>query len=427
MPQRIVAYIPRWSNSLAVNLVRVASVGSTVRAGPMFSAAEAREWFIGSFPPTGIGIELSSSGPFFFTPNAVESETQNDTSRGTISAIFYRRSDRAKVAALPAPHFGFYPATPGGLSSGWVDGAGNALSWPVDLSGTGWVEFTDIHAVLIEADASLPALGVAARLRDPADAMSVTAPLAFGVSAKVDADTALGVPDGANLPSLEVVAELSMGGEIAAAAPLEFGVEATLRQDAYEIAASLPLAFGVAADVTVELVPRPGAWHRQAVTVVGPDWTRRLWTGPIPVTIAGKRFEAAGGPDGTLIGIEPGESALGPPGRRARGYIFVAPESFRRVISQDLGPAAATINWVVSKDKGQTWELLAELFTGRLSDGSIDLQTGIWSFDLETWHGDADRVATRRWSYDEQYRRSGDLGFEYLSQLASGIDIDWRI
>ena len=425
MPQRLIGYIPGWDDhgDLVSRVpVRVGSVGSTAPTSSSFySATEWAAWFSDAYsrrPAPRFSWKTA-------TLEAVQAGSLTAAAAAGINLLFYRRDNQRLAARMPKPHFGFRDLD----SARWLDGDDNPLPFAdIRFHQFGWFELHDENAVEIEAGASLPALGVGAELRDPADSMTVHIPLAFGVGAKLDTDTTAGLPDGATLPALTVGATLTMEGQIGAGVPLELDVGATLQQDAYEIAAGVPLELDVGANVTVELVPRPGVWHQQAVDVVAPTWTRRLWTGPVQATIGGNKYEAVGGADGTLIGLEPGESAIGPQGQRARGYIFVAPESFRRAIEQDLGPAAITIRWAISRDKGQTWSFLSELFVGRLSNGSIDLQTGIWSFDLETWHGDADRITTRRWSYDEQYRRaSGDRGFEYMSELAAGVDIEWRI
>ena len=162
------------------------------------------------------------------------------------------------------------------------------------------------------------------------------------------------------------------------------------------------------------------------MNVEGPNWTRNLWTGPVKKTINGIEYEPTGGPDGTLMGIEGSESGSGPSGSRARAYVFVHPESVRRSLSQDIGPAKVTIRWIVSRDKGHSW-IEVDKFIGRLSAPQIDLSTGVYSFDLETYSGDADRSKTEYWSDSVQRaKESGDKGMEYLAQLeAGGFDIEW--
>lgn len=193
---------------------------------------------------------------------------------------------------------------------------------------------------------------------------------------------------------------------------------------------------GLSLPPTIPVVARPGIWHHNTVIVRGPGWIRKLWTGPVPIAVGTDAYEPAGGPDGTLMGVDPPESAIGPQGRRARASIFVGRQSLRdihRYSLIDLGPREIEIGWIISRDKGQSWQAVGEAFAGRLSAGVVDLSTGEWSFDLESWHGDADRVRTRRWSDSEQRARTAmdvsgaDRGFEYRSQLAAGLDVEWRL
>lgn len=199
--------------------------------------------------------------------------------------------------------------------------------------------------------------------------------------------------------------------------------------DATQLSARLELRAGLRGALFEELVPRPEEWHHQAVVVTGPGdppaWTRRLWTGPVPILIGGRTYQPTGGPDGSLMGISGGDSVAGGAGSRTRVHIFVWPTSVLRDLSQDIGPARVDIHWIMSPDYGLSWRVL-RTFRGRLSDPVLDRTTGEYSFDLETYSGDRDRQRPLYWSDEQQEaRHPGDRGMEHLSELAAGKRIDW--
>ena len=101
----------------------------------------------------------------------------------------------------------------------------------------------------------------------------------------------------------------------------------------------------------------------------------------------------------------------------------MVPEITRRLLQEDYGPIPITVGWVRSRDGGRSWTRLSRSFSGRLSNPT--LLDGLYTVEIETVLGDADRGTPQRWSYEAMVNRHNDKFFEAVSSYASGVDLKW--
>ncbi len=149
------------------------------------------------------------------------------------------------------------------------------------------------------------------------------------------------------------------------------------------------------------------------------DTTHLFWSGEGTLTFNSKTYEGA-----PFIRVSASQSSVGAPRRRLQVSFALTDRTTRLAFLQDPGPLTVEVTWIHSTDNGATWQLAPRKFVGRLSNPVIS--GGVYTIEIETYGGDVDRGVPLTWSDDDQQKRfPGDKGFEYLRQLASGIDTSW--
>ncbi len=189
-------------------------------------------------------------------------------------------------------------------------------------------------------------------------------------------------------------------------------------------------------------------WVQNLVELAYPGGATRLWTGRGELSFAPDDGDAGGDArkvawtGGAALGIGEHERVSGRPERRMSLALSGVPRERRARFMQDPGPIEVTVRWVYSPDLGESWhEVPGARYRGRLSGGS--LQDGTLAVELETLLGDVERGRPRRWSHEDQQRRSparevaagdggakrtvpADLGLEHMRALArQGVETAW--
>ena len=152
-----------------------------------------------------------------------------------------------------------------------------------------------------------------------------------------------------------------------------------------------------------------------------PDGTvLSYWTGLKELIFNGNTYSGSG----NAINISSIEEAVGVQSKRAQVSISI-PDNLQLVrFAEDQGPVPVKVNWIFSNDNGATWTLLPKVFVGRISNPYIENR--VYLVELETYTGDVDSGDVKYWSHESQQARfPGDRGFEYVREIAGGIDIEW--
>lgn len=157
----------------------------------------------------------------------------------------------------------------------------------------------------------------------------------------------------------------------------------------------------------------------------------RFWSGEGDLSLDGHTWAGR-----SWVSLSAAENALDGPDKRMTVSLAVSTTSdepaereamrhLRTILMQDPGPLEVVIEWIFSRDHGQTWQRLPATFAGRLSNPVI--RDGVYSIEIETWAGDVDRGRPLKWSDEDQRARApGDRGLEYMRQLSEGIvDARW--
>lgn len=152
----------------------------------------------------------------------------------------------------------------------------------------------------------------------------------------------------------------------------------------------------------------------------------RLWSGEGALTIGGKKYEGTTFDGGSFASVSPVENTAGTPRNRVSISVAVPSQAVRAMLNVDIGPVWIRVFNVVSQDGGRSWTKLPTGIAGRLSAPNFDLEGSIWTAEIETWSGDADRGSTVFWSdAAQQKRHPGDIGMQYMSGYEAGVDIKW--
>lgn len=155
----------------------------------------------------------------------------------------------------------------------------------------------------------------------------------------------------------------------------------------------------------------------------GLEW--RFWSGAGTLTI-----NESDGTTSTYTGMN-GAIGLVPPkeeageGVRLTAQLDAHDNEIRKQMVRDLGPLRVKIRWLVrnNSDATPTYKPF-KTFQGRLSKPV--LKGSLYSIDVESMISDINRGRTVYWSHDTQTaRHSDDLGFEFLTSLAEGIQTKW--
>lgn len=148
--------------------------------------------------------------------------------------------------------------------------------------------------------------------------------------------------------------------------------------------------------------------------------TTNLWTGDTTETIGGVSYQ----PTDVLAGISISSGQLPNTESRVTLELYATTDALRTAFLSDPGPAMLTIRQAVSTDDGANWALVTRAFVGRLS--APELRGDRYSIDAVDRYGDPLRPAPRFWSDEDQQRRfPGDLGLQYMRQIAQGVDVRW--
>ena len=150
--------------------------------------------------------------------------------------------------------------------------------------------------------------------------------------------------------------------------------------------------------------------------VEGTDY--RLWSGDVDQVFGGETYMA-----GHFIEIGHAGNEIGTPVRRATAAWALRDDVDKSFLLDDIGPKTVLVTFIFSRDKGLTWREAPGSHRGRLSSPSY--RSGIYSIEIETYRGDADRGRPQRWSHERQVKRNGDRAFEMAADLAAGIETKW--
>lgn len=151
-----------------------------------------------------------------------------------------------------------------------------------------------------------------------------------------------------------------------------------------------------------------------------------VWSGEGDLRLSGKVYKGTTFNGGALFGVEQSPVQVGDPSARAKIVIAVPNAAIRDMLNIDIGPVWVEAFNIISNDNGATWKRLATGLAGRLSRPNFDVEGSIYSVEVETYSGDADRGLPKVWS-DEAHRSDypQDLGMEFMRDYESGVDIKW--
>ena len=152
----------------------------------------------------------------------------------------------------------------------------------------------------------------------------------------------------------------------------------------------------------------------------------RIWSGEGKLTIQGQTYEGTTFNGGSFASVSPVENTAGSPRSRVSISVVVPSDAIRTMLNIDIGPVWIRVFNVVSQNGGATWTKLPTGIAGRLSAPVFDLEGSVWTAEIETWSGDADRGSIVLWSdAAQQKRQPGDIGMQYMSGYEAGVDIKW--
>lgn len=156
------------------------------------------------------------------------------------------------------------------------------------------------------------------------------------------------------------------------------------------------------------------------------DRTHRVWSGFGDLIFDGRTWLGTQTRDGPLVAISPITNNVGEPSKRAQVSIAVPTAAIREMLAIDVGPVEVSIQTIYSVNSGRSWIRLPTGFKGFLSRPQFNAEGSIYTVELETWSGDADRGDPRYWSDEHQRQRyPGDKGFEFMRANAEGLEIRW--
>ena len=149
-----------------------------------------------------------------------------------------------------------------------------------------------------------------------------------------------------------------------------------------------------------------------------------MWSGEGELNWSGEVWLGTQGENGASVGISPVTDAIGTKNRRATISLAVPAEVVRDVLAVDVGPTNVYLRYLYSTDYGKTWVESPIALAGKLSQPRFQL--GVYTVEIETWAGDADRGEPKFWSDETQrVEHPGDKGFEFVRALEQGLETRW--
>lgn len=152
----------------------------------------------------------------------------------------------------------------------------------------------------------------------------------------------------------------------------------------------------------------------------------RLWSGEGVVRIDGESYQGVSTGQGSLMRISRVEDVIGAPTSRTTVDIAVPPNVIREMLDIDVGPIDVDLRYITSTDNGKNWTVLPVGVHGQLSRPTYSVEGSIYTVEIETWSGDADRGIPKKWSHETQNSEfPNDLGMEFMRPLADSFEGSW--
>lgn len=127
-----------------------------------------------------------------------------------------------------------------------------------------------------------------------------------------------------------------------------------------------------------------------------------------------------------MISVEQSPVSAGDPTNRAKVNIAVPSSAVREMLNVDVGPVWIEAFNIISHNNGQSWTRVPSGIAGRLSRPSFDVEGSIYSVEVETYSGDADRGVPRMWSHESHNAEyPADQGMEFMRLYEAGVEIKW--
>ena len=183
-------------------------------------------------------------------------------------------------------------------------------------------------------------------------------------------------------------------------------------------------AFDPSQPSSITGLSRMVGWTMEIEGIGAPPEPYRVWSGEGNLTLEDILYQGTSGDNGAFINVSSLTDEVSAPSARARVSIAVPTEAVREMLELDLGPVRVFLSYIWSGDGGRSWVRAPVGLAGLLS--RPEFENGVYSVELETWAGDADRGEPRYWSHEtQQSLYPGDRGFEFARSISQGVDIRW--
>ena len=202
---------------------------------------------------------------------------------------------------------------------------------------------------------------------------------------------------------------------------------------------NFPAGIGISAFSVNLLIPEAPTplpmvgWAAEVAKIERSGRPLRVWSGEGQLALDGKTYEGTTFDGAAFASISPIEHSVGSPQSRVTISMAVPSAAVRAMLNIDVGPVPIVVFNVVSRDGGFSWKRLPTGIAGRLSRPSFDLEGSVYTAEIETYSGDADRGEVVEWSHENQNRINVgtddrplyDLGFEFMRSYEKGVNINW--
>ena len=189
------------------------------------------------------------------------------------------------------------------------------------------------------------------------------------------------------------------------------------------ITARLDVAQRSASAIVAGAAPMVG-WLLE-IDGIGNDGTvYRVWSGFGDLEFDDVTWSGTQSANGAWMAISPVTDEIGAPVARAQVSIAVPSSVVIDMLEIDVGPAQVFLSYIYSQDHGRSWVRSPVGLAGQLSQPQFE--DGVYTVEIETYAGDADRGAPRVWSHEtQQAEHPGDLGFQFMRALSQGVEAKW--